>query len=57
LETLFLHSETAQVTAEIEPLDIYFCVRDRHQLTPKSRAFMEYLVKAIPPEWQPVVNK
>jgi DNA-binding transcriptional LysR family regulator len=57
LETLFLHSENAQVTAEIEPLDIYFCVRDRHQLTSKSRAFMEYLVKAVPPEWQPVVNK
>lgn len=57
LETLFLQNENAQVSAEIEPLDIYLCVRDRHQLTSKTRAFMEYLVKAIPEEWQPVVNK
>jgi len=57
LETLFLQSENSQVSAEIEPLDIYLCVRDRHQLTPKARAFMDYLADTIPEEWRPVVNK
>lgn len=57
LETLFLPDENAQVSAEIEPLDIYLCVRDRHQLTPKMRVFMEYLVEALPVEWQPTVSK
>jgi len=57
LETLFLPNENQQVSAEIEPLDIYLCVRDHHQLTQKTRAFMEYLVDALPQEWQPVVNK
>lgn len=57
LETLFLPSENAQVSAEIEPLDIYLCVRDRHQLTPKMRAFMDYLVDALPKEWQPTLSK
>ena len=57
LETLFLQSENSRVSAEIEPLDIYLCVRDRHQLTSKVRAFMDYLVDAIPEEWRPVVSK
>lgn len=57
LETLFLPDENQQVSAEVEPLDIYFCVRDHHQLTPKTRAFMDYLVDALPKEWQPTVNK
>jgi len=52
LETLFLPDENTQVSAEIEPLDIYLCVRDRHQLTPKMRVFMDYLVDALPKEWQ-----
>ena len=53
LVTLFLPDENKQVSAEVEPLDIYLCVRDRHQLTPKMRAFMDYLVDALPKEWQP----
>lgn len=53
LETLFLPRDNNQVTAEIEPLDIYFCVRDQHQLTPKTHAFMNYLVEALPAEWHP----
>lgn len=57
LETLFLTDENSQVSAEVEPLDFYLCVRDRHQLTPKMRAFMEYLVDALPEEWQPIVSK
>ncbi|RYY76367.1 MAG: LysR family transcriptional regulator [Gammaproteobacteria bacterium] len=57
LETLFLQSENSQVSAEIEPLDIYLCVRDRHQLTSKARIFMDYLVDAIPQEWRPTVSK
>lgn len=57
LETLFTPDENTQITAEIEPLDIYFCVRDHHQLTPKVRALMEHLINSLPREWQPVVNK
>jgi len=57
LETLFVPSENTQVIAEVEPLDIYLCVRDRHQLTPKTRAFMNFLIDALPPEWQPTINK
>jgi len=57
LETLFNPTENTQVTAEIEPLDIYLCVRDRYQLTPKTRAFMDFLVDALPIAWQPSVTK
>jgi hypothetical protein len=57
LETSFLPDENSKVSAEIKPLDFYLCVRDRHQLTPKMRAFMEYLVEALPKDWQPAVSK
>ncbi|WP_041521572.1 LysR family transcriptional regulator [Gilvimarinus agarilyticus] len=38
--------------AEVEPLDFYFCVRDRHQLTGKVRVFRDYLLQAVPDCWR-----
>jgi len=49
---LFCTQDCAGFQTEIEPLDIYACVRDRHQLTPKVRAFMDYLTEALPAEWR-----
>ena len=54
LVELFTCDECTGFDAEIEPLDIYACVRDRHQLTPKVRALMDYLVEALPAEWRVV---
>lgn len=54
LVELFTCDECTGFDAEIEPLDIYACVRDRHQLTPKVRAFIEYLHQALPAEWRAV---
>lgn len=33
------------------PLSFYACYRDRHAMTNKVRAFMDYLVKVIPNTW------
>ena len=54
LKELFTCDECTGFNAEIEPLDFYACVRDHHQLTPKVRAFMDYLVEALPAEWRAV---
>lgn len=50
LEQLFVPDQRSDVIAEVEPLDFYLCVRDRYQLTPKVRAFMDFLVTALPAE-------
>ncbi len=54
LKEIFTCNECTGFNAEVEPLDIYACVRDRHQLTPKVRALMDYLVEALPAEWRAV---
>lgn len=35
-----------------EPLDVYISLRDRHELTPKVRVFIDFLVDALPSEWR-----
>lgn len=55
LQQLFLPARHAAFYAEIEPLDFYLCVRDHYQFTPKVRAFMDYIVEALPDEWRPKV--
>lgn len=55
LEEIFI-ADTVKVTnnparAIAEPLDVYISLRDRHELTPKVRAFIDFLVEALPPEW------
>ena len=52
LVELFTPSSNDSVLAEVAPLDFYFCVRDRHQLTGKVRAFRDYLAEALPEHWR-----
>jgi DNA-binding transcriptional LysR family regulator len=52
LVELFSARDCNGFRTEVEPLDFYACVRDRYQLTPKVRAFMDYLVEALPAEWR-----
>lgn len=52
LEELFVAQEGAQLSALIDPLDFYICVRDRYELTPKVRAFMDYIFNALPSQWR-----
>jgi len=52
LQQLFKPNKAANVQAEIEPLDFYLCVHDRHAKTPKVQAFMDYLQGVLPEHWQ-----
>ncbi|MFP3517004.1 LysR substrate-binding domain-containing protein [Pseudomonas sp. SIMBA_077] len=42
------HSPTESYT---EPLDIYACVQDRASMTPKVRAFINYLIEHLEKRW------
>ncbi|WP_024462306.1 LysR family transcriptional regulator [Marinimicrobium sp. LS-A18] len=55
LEELFVaqEGEKEAQSALIDPLDFYICVRDRYELTPKVRAFMDYLLATLPSQWRP----
>jgi DNA-binding transcriptional LysR family regulator len=56
LEEIFVNDSVnvinnkARVIAE--PLDVYISLRDRHELTPKVRAFIDFLVESLPEEWR-----
>ncbi|WP_027329978.1 LysR family transcriptional regulator [Marinimicrobium agarilyticum] len=52
LVELFTPTSEADVQAEIEPLEFYLCVRHRRELTPKVRAFSDYLVEQLPERWR-----
>jgi len=52
LVELFSASPSSAVSAEVAPLDFYLCVRGRHQLTGKVRAFRDYLQEALPERWR-----
>ncbi|MFJ3076198.1 LysR family transcriptional regulator [Pseudomonas sp. NPDC087029] len=52
LVPLFEYSEQGQAYAQTEPMDIYLCLADRFALTPKTRAFMDYLHEALGETWQ-----
>lgn len=52
LVELFTPTSGAEVQAEIEPLEFYLCVRHRRELTPKVRAFRDYLVEQLPERWR-----
>jgi DNA-binding transcriptional LysR family regulator len=55
LEEIFVRApddSSNQIYAVAEPLDVYISLRDRHELTPKVRAFIDFLVEAIPIEWR-----
>lgn len=50
---LFSSATPTHGRATSAPLDYYLCVRDRYELTPKVRLFMDYLQQALPAELQP----
>ena len=39
------------MVAESLPLEFYACFRDKHAMTNKVRAFMDYLVSKMPSSW------
>ncbi|WP_426204225.1 LysR family transcriptional regulator [Pseudomonas sp. TWP3-1] len=41
----------ASTYAHVEPLDIYACVQDREAMTPKARAFIDYLIERLQTRW------
>lgn len=53
LQQLFAPSQGAANQAIIEPLDYYLCVRDRHELTPKVRAFIDHVTQSLRDDWRP----
>ncbi len=56
LEEIFVpdadNSSNNQTRALAEPLDVYISLRDRYELTPKVRAFIDFLVDSLPSEWR-----
>ncbi|MGP9632128.1 LysR substrate-binding domain-containing protein [Halomonas sp. AOP43-A1-21] len=42
----------ADAQVEIEPLEFYLCVRHRRELTPKVRAFSQFLTETLPERWR-----
>ena len=53
LQQLFVPLQGAANQAIIEPLDYYLCVRDRHELTPKVRAFIDHVTQSLRDDWRP----
>jgi DNA-binding transcriptional LysR family regulator len=52
LKEIFVVNNKARTQVEVEPLEFYLCVADRHQLTPKVKAFSEYLSEILPQQWR-----
>ena len=50
LVPLFEH-RPSETHAYVEPMDIYACVQERAALTPKVRAFMDYLTEHLKKRW------
>lgn len=50
---LFTDPQYSASQALTEPLDFYLCVRDRYELTPKVRAFVEHLQHNLRDDWRP----
>jgi DNA-binding transcriptional LysR family regulator len=53
LQQLFVEPGKTDGQALIEPLDYYLCVRNRYELTPKVRAFIEHVAQSLRDDWQP----
>lgn len=51
LKEIFVNNRSL-TQAEVEPLEFYLCVADRHQLTPKVEAFSEYFNAFLPQQWR-----
>ena len=44
-------TDRSAMTADSEPLEFYACFQDKHALTKKVQAFLDYLVEVIPVTW------
>lgn len=53
LQQLFVEPQKSGSQALTEPLDYYLCVRDRYELTPKVRAFVDHLQHNLRDDWRP----
>lgn len=53
LQQLFAEPQKSGSQALTEPLDYYLCVRDRYELTPKVRAFVDHLQYNLRDDWRP----
>ncbi|RRV25720.1 LysR family transcriptional regulator [Pseudomonas sp. o96-267] len=53
LVELFSSATPTDSRATGAPLDFYLCVRDRYELTPKVRLFIDYLQHALPADLKP----
>lgn len=51
LVPLFEYCRPMQVYAQTEPMDVYLCVADRSALSPKVRAFMDYVQECLAHLW------
>lgn len=45
-------SDAPEIQIVAEPLDVYVSLQNRHELTPKVKVFIDYLVGELPPEWR-----
>ena len=52
LVPLFEEAGGSRAYAQTEPMDIYLCVADRFAMTPKVRAFMDFLRISLGDEWK-----
>ncbi len=52
LRALFAFDPAAAVNASPEPMQLYLCVSDRRDFTPKVRAFQAHLSERLPPAWR-----
>lgn len=52
LVPLFEQREAGRAYAQTEPMDVYVCLADRFAMTPKVRAFMDYVQECLGADWQ-----
>lgn len=52
LVPLFEEAGGGRAYAQTEPMDVYLCVTDRFAMTPKVRAFMDFLVASLGKDWR-----
>lgn len=52
LVPLFEYGDGGGAYAQTEPMDVYLCLADRFAMTPKVRAFMDYLQEQLGSEWR-----
>jgi DNA-binding transcriptional LysR family regulator len=46
-----ISSKSTSIQSDSVPLEFYACFRDKHAITNKVRAFVDYLIEAMPKSW------